>query len=510
MRTKMTDPRPGRPMPHLLNAALIALAAGGVLSLAPAGAAQGDAGAAADAGAARAPAEPPPRLPAGQAAAHFPLLADGGAGAAGLAPDPALPSFAPLMKKVTPAVVSVFPAKLVQEGAADPLARFFGQADEGGSGERAMGVGSGVILSPDGWIVTNSHVVHLPSGMLADAINVELHDRRRFPAKLAGVDPMTDLALLKIEAPDLRPLPVGDSDAVEVGDLVFAVGNPFKVGMTATMGMVSATRRSGLNINGAGGYESFIQTDAAINPGNSGGALVDVRGRLVGVNTAIYGNGGGNIGIGFAIPSQIVRRIAIRLAEEGKVSRGFFGFRTEDVSPEQVKAAGLDAIAGAVVAEIMAGSPADKAGMEPGDIITRLGDAAVENLGDLRLRLSFIKPGETAVMELAAARAGSAPACPPWRSVRDRGRRLVRPRGAAGGWLRRQRRRTGGRGSRAEGGEDGVRGRHGDLGDQLPAGHDRGGGGYRAPRGREQSRHPIQGCRARPRRPHRIAEPDGI
>jgi S1-C subfamily serine protease len=300
-------------------------------------------------------ADEPPRLAPGTAAEIF-RTSEGAATAA-------LPgSYAPLLARVTPAIVSVFPARLVKETEEDdPLGRFFGRSKEESEKERerVRSLGSGVILAPDGWIVTNSHVVHLPSGKIADAISVELSDRRRFPAKVAGVDPATDLALLKIAGSGLPTLPIADSDSVKIGDLVFAVGNPFKVGITSTMGMVSALRRT-IGINGPGGFEDFIQTDAAINPGNSGGALVDASGRLVGINSAIYGGSGGNVGIGFAIPSNLMRAIVARLAEEGKIARGFFGLQTEELDTDGAAAAKLERIAGARVSGVMEGGPASK------------------------------------------------------------------------------------------------------------------------------------------------------
>jgi S1-C subfamily serine protease len=348
----------------------------------------------------------PPRMKTGTAEARF-----------AISPPPAPPaiapvpgSYAPLLASVTPAVVSVFPASLVHESqdGTDPLDRFFGKAKpEGGEKspddeERIQGVGSGVILTTDGWIVTNGHVVRLASGRLADAISVELHDGRRFAAKIAGVDAATDLALLKISATGLDPLPIADSDGVRLGDLVFAVGNPFKVGITATMGMVSAIRRTGLELNGPGGYENFIQTDAPINPGNSGGALVDATGRLIGINTAIFSTSGGNVGIGFAIPSNLMRRVLAGLAEEGKIVRGFFGISTEDLTV--LPGDKNELLAGAKVEEVMTDGPSEKAGVKAGDVIVRAGGQPVENRGDLRLAMSFVKPGGT--LEIEFVRAG--------------------------------------------------------------------------------------------------------
>ncbi len=338
------------------------------------------------------PAAEPPRLPAAEAARLCQL--DEAPAAAVDAPRPA--SFAPLLAEVTPSVVSVFPAMVLADpAAAGPLERFFGTEGEAEDGprERVTGTGSGVIISSDGWIVTNSHVVHLRSGRIADTFFVELHDQRRFHATIAGVDTATDLALLKIDAPDLRPLRFADSDAVRPGDLVFAVGNPFQVGMTSTMGMVSATRRSNLGIGGGSAYESYIQTDAAINPGNSGGALIDASGRLIGINTAIWGGIGGNVGIGFAIPSNLVRHLVPKLAAEGEVRRGFFGISSVNVADREATAAGLPRVAGASVEAVMDGSPAAAAGLKTGDIILKAAGKPVVTRGDLRFELALVEPG---------------------------------------------------------------------------------------------------------------------
>ena len=237
-------------------------------------------------------------------------------------------------------------------------------------------------------------MVTLSSGNAADAITIELTDRRRFPAKLIGSDRLTDLALLRIDAKDLPILPFADSEKVRVGDTVFAVGNPFRVGLTVTRGIVSALDRSGLNIGGANTFEGFIQTDAPINPGNSGGALTDSLGRLVGINTAIYSQGGGNIGIGFSVPSNLAHTIAGRLLRDGKITRGFFGARSESVDHDIAKEAKLATIAGAQLAEVTAGGPADKAGWKSGDIITAINGHPVSDRGVFRMILSLASPGE--------------------------------------------------------------------------------------------------------------------
>lgn len=322
-----------------------------------------------------------------------------------------------ILAKVTPAIVSVFPARLLEagEGEEDELMeRFFNRGgddepeeDSDEPREDVQGVGSGVIVSADGLIITNSHVVHLRTGKLADAISVELSDRRRFPAKILGADPLTDLALLKVEARGLPVLPIADSNTVRVGDKVFAVGNPFKIGLTATKGMVSALNRSGLKLVGEGGYESFIQTDAPINPGNSGGALVDSLGRLVGINTAIYaGGGGGNVGIGFAVPSNLARHICTRLLDEGEVRRGFLGIKVKELTAEVAKDMKLEVISGVLVEELLEGGPADKAGIERGDLITTVSGKPVRDRAAFRLAISLPKPGES--LTLAGLRSGEA------------------------------------------------------------------------------------------------------
>lgn len=323
-----------------------------------------------------------------------------------------------LLATVTPAVVSVFPAKIVDEkDGASPLDQFFNRdraapdRKEGDKSsrdnERVQGVGSGVVLSADGWIVTNSHVVHFNNGKLADAISVEFPDRRRLDAEIIGADPLTDLALLKVKATGLPFVRIADSDQVRVGDAVYAVGNPFKIGITATKGMVSALRRSNLDLTTHGGYESYIQTDAAINPGNSGGVLANRHGQLVGINTAIWAAGGRfNIGIGFAIPSNLVRNVISQLAETGKVERGFFGWQIEEPSRKEIEAAGLATMAGAKLDQLMDKGPASVAGLKSGDIVIRAGGQPVMNRGDLRFIASLVKPDGK--LEVTYQRSGKA------------------------------------------------------------------------------------------------------
>lgn len=307
------------------------------------------------------------------------------------APAPATEGYAPLLRQVTPSVVSVFPAITIAADDADhALERFFTppadekKKDGGATEERTIGTGSGVIVSADGYIVTNRHVVILPTGKPADAFKIELSDKRQLAGKLVGMDTITDLALLKVDAENLPALPLADSEAVATGDLVFAVGNPFRIGITATMGMVSATRRC--TSDSPETLEHYIQTDAAINPGNSGGALVNSSGRLIGINTAIYGNST-NAGIGFAIPTRIVRHVLENLAAHGKVPRGFFGIQADNPPPSE-KAPPV----GAVVTAVMPESPASEAGITVGDRIVEINECPVNDRQDLRMALAMVPP----------------------------------------------------------------------------------------------------------------------
>ncbi|HEY0945387.1 MAG TPA: DegQ family serine endoprotease [Opitutaceae bacterium] len=308
-------------------------------------------------------------------------------------------SYSPVIKRVSPAVVKVLVterAKAVPTGDMppffnDPMFRqFFGDQFGGGSGRRTLrqppqeGLGSGVIVSADGYILTNNHVVNG-----ADSIKVSLNDGRELTAKVVGTDPQTDLAVIKVDAKDLPAITFSDSDKVEVGDRVLAIGNPFGIGQTVTSGMVSALGRATLGLD----YEDFIQTDAAINPGNSGGALVDVKGRLVGVNTAILSRSGGFQGIGFAIPANLARNVMEQLVSNGKVVRGFLGVSVQDLTPDLAKSFKLDEHGGALVAEVSADSPAAKGGLKSGDVITSLGGKPVTDARRLKLAVANIPPG---------------------------------------------------------------------------------------------------------------------
>jgi serine protease Do len=315
-------------------------------------------------------------------------------------------SFSPVVKKVAPGVVKVFTTTRMHntslEGAPggmdDLMKRFFGDQFEGRAPRRnfnmprQQGVGSGVITTKDGYILTNNHVV---DG--ADEVKVALQDGREFTAKVIGRDPKSDVAVIKIDAKDLPAVTMADSDKVEVGDVVLAVGNPFGIGQTVTTGIVSATGRGGaIGLD----YEDFIQTDAAINPGNSGGALVDTEGRLVGINTAILSRSGGNQGIGFAIPANLARDVMTSLVKDGHVTRGFLGVMIQDVTPSLAKEFKLKENSGALVSEVTAKSPAEKAGLQSGDIITEFNGKKVSDSRHLKLEVARIQPGENVPMKI--------------------------------------------------------------------------------------------------------------
>ena len=314
---------------------------------------------------------------------------------------PSRTGFAPVVKKVLPAVVSIESTKVSKiptafEGGApdDPLFRqFFGNGDSNrqfnapreAPDQREQGLGSGVILTPDGYIVTNNHVV---DG--ATAVRVTLADKREFNAKVIGADPKADIAVIKIDATNLPVVTVGDSSKIQVGDYALAIGNPFGVGQTVTMGIVSATGRSHLGIEE---YEDFIQTDAPINPGNSGGALVNDRGELIGINTAIIAHGSsGNQGIGFAVPVNMARNVMEQLVKTGKVTRAYLGIVPQDVTPAIAKAFGEKDARGALVGDVSANSPASKSGIEKGDIILDVNGKPVADSNELRMTISMMQP----------------------------------------------------------------------------------------------------------------------
>jgi serine protease Do len=305
--------------------------------------------------------------------------------------------FSSVVKHATPAVVSVMSSRVVKVGGMqsmpdDPLFRqFFGQMFpwqfQTPSEQREQGLGSGVIISSDGYILTNNHVVDQ-----ATDVQVSLSNMKEYGAEIVGVDPRSDLAVLKIEATDLPTMKLGDSSKLEVGDLVFAIGNPFGVGQTVTMGIVSATGRGDLGIED---YEDFIQTDAAINPGNSGGALINIDGDLVGINTAIVARGGGNNGIGFAIPSNMAKYVGDQIRSNGQVVRGYLGAYIQNVTPEIAKALHLEVSSGALISDIAADGPAAKSGLQRGDVVTAVNGEAVSDSRRFRLKIGEIAPGTT-------------------------------------------------------------------------------------------------------------------
>ncbi len=301
-----------------------------------------------------------------------------------------LPTLAPLVSQVTPAVVnvSVLTRAPMEDNPLfrDPFfRRFFNLPDQPQRQEQAAG--SGVIVdAARGHVLTNHHVIKD-----AEKIIVTLKDRRQFQAKLIGADPGTDIAVLAISAPGLSALRFGDSDALQVGDYVLAIGNPFGIGQTVTSGIVSALGRSGLSVEG---YEDFIQTDASINPGNSGGALVNLRGELIGINTAIIGPSGGNVGIGFAVPAAMARAVMGQIVRHGEVRRGRLGIDMTDVPPEALRDLRLATLDGALISGVQAGSPAARAGLREGDVVTTLNGRAIRSSAELRARLGLTAVGE--------------------------------------------------------------------------------------------------------------------
>ena len=268
----------------------------------------------------------------------------------------------------------------------DPLfRRFFGEQQRR---FQTSSLGSGVIVSPDGLILTNHHVVEA-----AQEIEVLLADGRRTPAKLVGSDPETDLAVLRIGLRNVPSIAFGDPDRARIGDVVLAIGNPFGVGQTVTMGIISALGRTQLGINT---FENFIQTDAAINPGNSGGALVDTEGRLLGINTAIYSRTGGSLGIGFAIPISTARHVVEQLVSSGAVVRGYIGVEPQDVTPELAQAFRLARNDGAIIAGVMRGGPAERAGVRTGDVLVAVEGIAIANSASMLNVIAQLSPGTTA------------------------------------------------------------------------------------------------------------------
>ncbi|CAN5232425.1 Do family serine endopeptidase [soil metagenome] len=291
--------------------------------------------------------------------------------------------------RAAPAVVSITASKAASSRAAqttDPwLRRHFGLRGRGGdNGPTQQGLGSGVIVSADGYLLTNNHVVEG-----ASEIEVMLTDGRQARATLIGTDPETDVALLKIELSGLPVIRLGDAEALQVGDVVLAIGNPFNVGQTVTSGIVSALGRSQLGINT---FENFIQTDAAINPGNSGGALVDAEGNLVGINTAIFSRSGGSLGIGFAIPVTTARQVMDALLKGGPVARGWIGVQTRELTPDIAEGLNLSVKEGVLISGVLADAPAARAGVKPGDVLLKVGSKAVKSPAQLLAAVSALKP----------------------------------------------------------------------------------------------------------------------
>jgi serine protease Do len=312
--------------------------------------------------------------------------------------------FPAVAKATMPAVVNISTSRVVknQGGPAgpfmdDPMFRqFFGEEFhkrfQVPRERRESSLGSGVIVSADGYIVTNAHVVDK-----ADEIKVLLADKREFTGKVVGSDSKSDIAVVKISAKELPTIGWGDSDKLEVGEYALAIGNPFGLNSTITLGIVSAVGRANMGIEQ---YENFIQTDAAINPGNSGGALVNTRGELIGINTAIFSRSGGNMGIGFAIPSNMAKSVMDSLVKHGKVVRGYLGVSIQDVSPKIAKQFGLDQAQGALVSEVVTGSPAEKSGLQSGDVITRFDGKAIESSSMLRNRVAETEVGKSVELEV--------------------------------------------------------------------------------------------------------------
>lgn len=306
-------------------------------------------------------------------------------------------SYADVVEPVQKAVVAIYSTKIVRERVVtNPLFRqLFPDLPEERESTQA-GLGSGVIVSTDGYILTNNHVIED-----ADEVKVSLADGRDITAKIIGSDPKTDIAVIKIEAPGLSAVTLADSDKLRVGDVVFAVGNPLNVGQTVTMGIVSAKNRNVRILEDIGGYEDFIQTDAAINMGNSGGALVDARGRLVGINSAIISPSRGNIGIGLAVPINLASWIMTSLIETGAVARGYLGVSTEPITADIAEQLGLPReTRGVIVADVAPGKPADKAGLKLTDAILALNEHPIASRDELRLQIARIQPGDTVRLKI--------------------------------------------------------------------------------------------------------------
>lgn len=307
---------------------------------------------------------------------------------------PASGSYREAAGRAMPAVVNILTSKASREThplLKDPFfRRFFG--DRAPPDEQMASLGSGVIVSGDGYILTNNHVVEG-----ADVIEVGLADGRKAAARIVGTDPETDLAVIRISARNLPVMVLGNPEAARVGDVVLAIGNPFGVGQTVTLGIISALGRNNLHINN---FENFIQTDAAINFGNSGGALVDTNGHLLGINSAIYSQTGGSVGIGFAIPVSTAKNVLDAIVKHGQVVRGWIGIESQDITPELAESFGLGKNSGAIIAGVVRGGPADRAGMRPGDILVAVGGKEVANTSEMLNLIAQLEPGEKAPLRI--------------------------------------------------------------------------------------------------------------
>jgi serine protease DegQ len=316
---------------------------------------------------------------------------------------PKISSYSMAAQKAMPAVVNIFTSKKAlpnphQRFLDDPAFRqFFGDQLEGMEtpSQPDNSLGSGVIVSEQGLILTNNHVI-----ATADAIEIALADGRKLPATVIGTDPESDLALIKIEAANLPAITFASSDAINVGDIVLAIGNPFGVGQTVTQGIVSALGRNHLGINT---FENFIQTDASINPGNSGGALIDVAGNLVGVNSAIYSRNGGSMGIGFAIPAKLAKQVMEQIITQGSVTRGWIGIEAQDITAELAESFRLSQAQGSLIAGVLAGGPAARAGLKAGDILLKINESKVVDSASMLNIISILPPNKSAILTISRA-----------------------------------------------------------------------------------------------------------
>jgi serine protease DegQ len=315
-------------------------------------------------------------------------------------PAPSIPpgSYSAAAKKAMPSVVNIFTSKKAEANPSqpfmdDPLFRhFFGEQQEE-QPQRENSLGSGVIVSTQGLILTNHHVIES-----ADEIEVALADGRTVSARIVGTDPETDLAVLKVDVKNLPAITFAQADQINVGDVVLAIGNPFGVGQTVTQGIISALGRSHLGINT---FENFIQTDAPINPGNSGGALIDTDGNLVGVNSAIYSRSGGSMGIGFAIPVSLAKQVMEQIIRQGSVTRGWIGIEAQDITPELAESFRLKEVRGSLIAGILRNSPAERAGLKPGDILLEIDGRQVQDSSSMLNLISSLKPNKKAILTIS-------------------------------------------------------------------------------------------------------------